>query len=61
MKVFVEKRIGERLHRARDENYKIILVKCGKEDLGREITVKVINAGLHTLIGEKIEDEKEAS
>lgn len=53
IKVLVNKKIGERLHQARDENYNLVLVKCGKENLGREIEVKIIDIGVHNLVGEK--------
>lgn len=54
LKVFINKKIpsGERLHEARDENYNIILVKCDKEMLGKEVEVIITEIGVHHLIGE---------
>ncbi|MBM3247470.1 tRNA (N(6)-L-threonylcarbamoyladenosine(37)-C(2))-methylthiotransferase [Candidatus Pacearchaeota archaeon] len=53
IKVFVNEKISENLYRARDENYNIVVVKTSKEDLGKEIEVRIINFGVHNLIGEK--------
>ncbi len=55
--VFVDKKIGEHLHQARDENYNIILVKCSKENLGKDISVQVIQVGVHNMIGEEIKQK----
>jgi len=54
IKVFINKKIGEHLHQARDDNYNIIYLKCEKEDLGKEKEVKIINIGVHNLIGELV-------
>lgn len=54
IKALVEKRLGENLHQARDENYNIILVKCPKDKLGNIIDIKINKAGVHHLIGELI-------
>jgi len=54
IKVFVNKKIGNNLHEARDENYNITLVKCKKEFLGKEAEVKITEIGVHHLIGELI-------
>jgi len=51
-KVFVNKRISEGFCEARDENYNIILLKCGKEMLGREASVKIKEIGVHHIMGE---------
>lgn len=52
--VFVNKRVenAERLCEARDENYNIILLKCGKEMLGKDVDVKITEIGVHHMIGE---------
>jgi len=56
IKVLVDKRVPntEKLHQARDDNYNLVIVKCDKADLRKEIKVKITNLGLHTIIGEKI-------
>ena len=55
IKVFVNKKISEHLYQARDENYNIIYLKCGKENFGKEAEARIINIGVHNLIGEIIE------
>jgi tRNA A37 methylthiotransferase MiaB len=55
IKVFINKKIGDKLHEARDENYNIVLVKCDKEFLGKEIEVKIKEIGVHHTIGEILE------
>jgi MiaB-like tRNA modifying enzyme len=54
IKVFVDKRMqnAEKLHEARDENYNIILLKCDKEMLGKEVEVIIKEVGVHHLVGE---------
>ena len=54
IRIFVNKKIGEHLHQARDENYNIVLVKCDKEMLGKECEVKINNFGVHNLVGELV-------
>lgn len=51
IKVLVDRKITENLHQARDENYNIVLVECGKENLGREIEVKIRKIGVHSMVG----------
>lgn len=51
---FVNKKIGDRLHEARDENYNIILIKSEEEVLGEEVKVIIREIGVHHLIGELI-------
>lgn len=55
--VFINKRISEHLHKARDENYNIILLKCSKELLGKEVEVKITGIGVHNMVGELIEED----
>ena len=57
LKVFINKKISDNLHEARDENYNIILLKCDKSLLGKEIQVKIKEIGVHHLIGEIIKEE----
>jgi tRNA A37 methylthiotransferase MiaB len=51
--VFVNKRVenAEKLCECRDENYNIVLVKCGREFLGKEIKVKITEIGVHHMVG----------
>ncbi|MDP1728934.1 MAG: tRNA (N(6)-L-threonylcarbamoyladenosine(37)-C(2))-methylthiotransferase [archaeon] len=58
IKVLIEKRLpnSESLHSGRDENYNIVLVKCDKEFLGKEIQVKITSFGVHNLIGEYLQN-----
>jgi tRNA A37 methylthiotransferase MiaB len=55
IKVLVNKKIGDSLHQARDENYNIIFLKSPKEFLGKEVQVKIVSLGVHNMIGELIE------
>lgn len=55
--VFIDENMGETLYRARDESYNLYIIqldKANKQDLGKEIKVKVIKAGTNSLIAEKI-------
>jgi MiaB-like tRNA modifying enzyme len=54
MKVFINEKISENLFRARDENYRLVVLKASKEDLAKEVKVKITNFGVHNLIGEII-------
>lgn len=54
IKVFINKKIGEHLHQARDDNYNIIYLKCEKDNLGKEKDVKITNIGVHNFLGELI-------
>lgn len=54
IKVFVNEKISENLYRARDENYNIIVLKTSKENLGKELLVKIKQVGIHSMIGEPI-------
>lgn len=55
-KVLIERRLpnSEQLHQGHDENYNIVIVKCDKAMLGKEIDVKITGFGVHNLIGEHI-------
>jgi tRNA A37 methylthiotransferase MiaB len=57
IKVFINEKISDNLFRARDENYNLIVIKTNKENLGTEINVKIINTGVHSLIGEILKSE----
>lgn len=54
MQVFINEKISENLFRARDENYNLVVIKTNKENLGKEVQVKIVNTGVHNLIGEII-------
>ena len=54
LRIFINKKISENLYEARDENYNIILLKCGKEMLGQETEVKILEIGVHHLIGAQL-------
>ena len=56
IKVFVNKKIeqAENLYEARDDNYNIILINTKDKILGKNITIKVKNIGVHHMIGEVI-------
>jgi MiaB-like tRNA modifying enzyme len=56
--VFINKKLGDKLHEARAENYNIILVKCEKEMLGKEAEVIVKEIGVHHMVGELTTKEK---
>ncbi len=61
LKVLIDKKVAgsENLYKARDENYNIVVVKCKKENFGKEIAVRIIGAGVHHLIGELIPGSSE--
>lgn len=54
IRVFVNEKVSENLYRARDENYNIVVVPTTKEDLGKELDVKIKQIGIHSIIGEII-------
>jgi len=54
LKVFINKKISEELYESRDENYNIVLIKCSKEMLGKEVLVKIEEIGVHHMLGEMI-------
>ena len=54
IEVFIDKKISENLYEARDENYNIVLLKTGKENLGKNVSVIIKEAGVHHLKGEII-------
>jgi len=54
IEVFINKKIGDRLHQARDENYNLILLKCDKDMLGKKAKVLIKEIGVHHMIGELI-------
>lgn len=50
--VFINKKIGENLYESRDENYNIILINSNDRSiLGKNIKVRIIQTGVHHLIG----------
>lgn len=51
IKAFIDKKIGEHLHQARDENYNLVLLKCDKSMLGKEVEVEITDIGVHHLSG----------
>jgi len=54
VEAFIDKKISENLYEARDENYNIVLIKTGKENLGKNVSVIIKEAGVHHLVGEII-------
>ncbi len=54
IEVFINKKVSEELYEARDENYNIVLIKADKVLLGKTIKVKIIETGVHHLIGKDI-------
>jgi MiaB-like tRNA modifying enzyme len=54
IEVFIDRKISENLYEARDENYNLILIKTGKENLGKNVSVIIKEIGVHHLIGEII-------
>ncbi len=57
IKVFIDKKISENLYQARDENYNIVYLKSSKENLGKEVEVKIKSIGVHNLLAEIIENK----
>jgi threonylcarbamoyladenosine tRNA methylthiotransferase CDKAL1 len=57
LKVLVEKRLpnSESLHQGHDESYNIVILKCSKELVGKEVQAKITDIGVHNLIGEIVE------
>jgi len=50
--VFINKKIGENIYESRDENYNIILINSNDRSiLGKNIKVRIIQTGVHHLIG----------
>jgi len=58
IEVFIDKKISENLYEARDENYNIVLIKAGKENLGRNVSAIIKEVGVHHMIGELIQLSK---
>jgi MiaB-like tRNA modifying enzyme len=54
IKVFINEKISENLYRARGENYNIVITPTTKENLGKEVLVKIKQIGIHSMIGELI-------
>ncbi|MEK6871410.1 MAG: tRNA (N(6)-L-threonylcarbamoyladenosine(37)-C(2))-methylthiotransferase [Nanoarchaeota archaeon] len=54
IEVFINTKKGNNFYEARDENYNIILISSLENILGKTIHVKIINTGVHHMIGEKI-------
>jgi len=52
IEVFINRKISENLYEARDENYNLILIKTGKENLGKNAEVLIKEIGVHHMIGE---------
>ena len=55
VKTFVNKKIGENLFEARDEFYNIVIINSEDKILGRNIEVKIKQAGVHHLVGEFVD------
>ena len=53
VEVFIDKKISENLYEARDENYNIVLLKTCKENLGKNISAIIKEAGVHHMKGEQ--------
>ena len=49
--VFVNKKISGNLYEARDENYNIVLINSDENLLGKNIDVKIIQLGVHHMVG----------
>jgi MiaB-like tRNA modifying enzyme len=47
IKVFINRKISENLYESRDENYNIVLLKTGKENLGKNVKVFIREIGVH--------------
>jgi MiaB-like tRNA modifying enzyme len=54
--IFIDKKIGDSLHEARDINYNKIFLKCPKELLGKETEVRITSTGVHNMVGEVIKN-----
>jgi MiaB-like tRNA modifying enzyme len=54
VEVFIDKKISENLYETRDENYNIVLIKTGKENLGKNVSVIIKEAGVHHMRAELI-------
>ncbi len=54
IKVFVNKKLTENFYEARDDNYNIVLIRTDNDKglLGKTIEVKIIQTGVHHMIGE---------
>jgi len=52
LKVFVNKKLGDKLFEARDDNYNIVLVNTKDNVLGKNIDIKIKQIGVHHMIGE---------
>jgi threonylcarbamoyladenosine tRNA methylthiotransferase CDKAL1 len=60
IKVFVNKKLGQSLHQARDENYNLILIRNPDSKttiLGKTINVKITQLGIHHMIAESIRSQ----
>lgn len=53
-KVFINKKLPENLHEARDENYNIVLINSDENILGKNLYVEIKQVGVHHMIGEAI-------
>jgi tRNA A37 methylthiotransferase MiaB len=53
VKIIIEEKLPEsdNLFRGHDENYNIVIVKCGKEMLGKEVDAEITSIGAHNLVG----------
>jgi len=52
--VFVNKKISNNNYKSRDDNYNIVLIKSNNDILGNNVNVKIINVGVHHMIGDII-------
>lgn len=52
IKVFANKKLVQNLFQARDENYNIVLINSKDDILGKNLEVKIKQAGVHHMIGE---------
>jgi len=50
--VFVNKKISGNLYEARDENYNIVLINSDENLLGKNIDVKIVQSGVHHVVGQ---------
>jgi len=58
IKVLIDKKISENLYQARDENYNIVYLKSKKENIGKEVEIKITDIGVHNLVGEIIQSSE---
>lgn len=54
IEVFVNKKLSDNLYEARDENYNIVLINSKNNVLGKNLKARIIQLGVHHMIGEMI-------